>query len=489
MEDNTMDAVKERNKKWVHAIIIIAFMTLFGFLPPFGPVTHMGMQVLGIFIGCIYGWTIGETIWPSILALVLLGYTEGNTVMGMFTAAYGNATLHMVVFCMIVCYGIEKCGLLEFITKWILSRKFAQKGPWWICFAFWVASSVASAVTVATLGVTILCWSIFYDTAKKLNLKPRSPYVAVVLIGIAMSSYLGGCVMPYNAFSQICFGVLRAVAPDTVVSFGAYVVTMIVLNCIAIPVITLFCKYVLRIKVDFHPVGELVKADELVMTKNQKIVAVYLIILSALLILPNYLPEGTFKAMLAGLGFTGTFAIIAIAMTLTIDRKGENLLDIGEGMMRGVPWGLYFLLGTALALSNLLTSEATGISALLTTILNPLIANRGATSFMIIIVLFGVVLTNCINNIVCITLMVPIGLTFLAANGGNPAVMVALFCMALYQGIVMPAGSVFGAMLHGNTEWLSSALIYKYATLMEIVLALIIAVLGVPIGNVIFSIL
>ena len=487
-----MNAIKERNKKWINAAIIIAFMTLFGLLSPFGTVTPMGMQVLGIFIGCIYGWTVGETIWPSILALVLLGFTEGNTVAGMFTSAYGNQTLHMVLFCMILCYGIEKCGLLELITKVVLSRKFAQKGPWWLAFAFWAASSVASAVTVATLAVTILLWSIFYDTAKKLNLSPKSPYVAVVLIGIGISSYLGGVVMPYNAFSQICFGVLKAAAPDLVVSFGAYCVTMIILNIAAIPIMTLFCKFCLGIKIDYQAqaVGELVKADELKMSRNQKFVAVYLVILSVILILPNYLPTGMpLKVALSNLGFTGTFAIIAIAMTLTIDREGQNLLDIGQGIMFGMPWGLYFLLGTALAISSLLTSPATGISTLLTDVLAPMVAGRSATMFMILMVLIGIVLTNCINNIVCITLMVPISLTFLAINGGNPAVMVALFCMVLYQGIVMPAGSVIGAMLHGNTEWLSSGLIYKYSSLMEIVLALVIALIGVPVGNFIFSIL
>ena len=485
-----MDVLKERNKKWMNAIIIIAFMTIFGLLPPFGPVTPMGMKVLGIFIGCIYGWTVGETIWPSILALVMLGFTEGNTVAGMFTAAYGNATLHMVLFCMILCYGIEKCGLLESVTKYILSRKFVQKGPWWLCFAFWMASSVASAITVATLAVTILCWSIFYDIAKRLNLDKRSPYVAVVMIGIAMCSYLGGCVMPYNAFSQICFGVLKAAAPDITISFGAYCLTMIILNIVAIPVIILFCKYFLRIKVNYESVGDLVKTEELVITRNQKIVALYLGILCAILILPSYLPAGmALKTILSNLGFTGTFAAIAIVMTLTIDKNGENLLDIGKGIMYGMPWGLYFLLGTALAISGMLTSEATGISALLIGILNPIMEGKSAMVFMMLMVVCGIVLTNCINNIVCITLMVPISLAFLATNGGNPAVMAALFCMVLYQGIVMPAGSVFGALLHGNTEWLSSALIYKYATLMEIVLAIILALVGVPVGNFIFSIL
>ena len=85
--------------------------------------------------------------------------------------------------------------------------------------------------------------------------------------------------------------------------------------------------------------------------------------------------------------------------------------------------------------------------------------------------------------------MVPVGLTFLANGAGNPAVLVALFCMALYQGIVTPAGSMFGAMLHGNTEWLRGVDVYKYGTLIEIILALIIGFIGVPLGSFLFSIM
>ena len=65
----------------------------------------------------------------------------------------------------------------------------------------------------------------------------------------------------------------------------------------------------------------------------------------------------------------------------------------------------------------------------------------------------------------------------------------SLFAIILLQGVVMPAGSVFGAMLHGNTEWLTGGLVYKYGTLMEIVLALIIGFIGVPVGNLIFALL
>lgn len=82
-------------KKLIHTAVILALMFLFRFLPAFGPITQDGMAVLGIFFGCIYAWTIGEVFWPSILALVLTGFIGENSVGGVFTAAFGNATLHM----------------------------------------------------------------------------------------------------------------------------------------------------------------------------------------------------------------------------------------------------------------------------------------------------------------------------------------------------------------------------------------------------------
>ena len=226
------------------------------------------------------------------------------------------------------------------------------------------------------------------------------------------------------------------------------------------------------------------------MTSKQKLVALYLVILCAMLILPYYMPASLWLTqVLNNMGFVGSFVAVSIAMALTVREDGESLLDIGEAMIKGVPYNLIFLLATALALSSQLTSPASGIAPLITSVLTPLVAGRTSFMLMVIMVILGLILTNIINNIVCITLMVPIGLTFMAAAGGNPAVLVALFCMALYQGIVMPAGSVFGAMLHGNTEWLTGGLVYKYGTLMEIVLALIIGFIGVPVGNLIFALL
>ncbi|MED9781304.1 MAG: SLC13 family permease [Peptococcaceae bacterium] len=483
-----MSVAINRKKKWIQAAVIIALMVLVGFIPPFEPLTADGMRVLGILIGCIYAWSIGELIWPSILSLILLGFMGENTVTGIFSSAYGNQNVLMVLFCMIMCYGIEQSGLLQVITKWILSKRFAQKGPWWLCFAFCIASAVAAIVTCASIPVAVLCWAIFYDVCDTMNLERRSPYVTVVMVSIAIASYLGGIVMPYAGFSQVCFGLLKSSAPDITISFAPYSLTMLIVTIVAIPVIVLFSKFVFRIKVDWNFGGNLFEKDQIKLTKNHKIIIFYLVILCVLMVIPNYLPaDSVIRASLTNLGVMGTICLVCIAMALSIDKNGESILDLGKGVMYGMPWGLFFMLGTAMVISPMITSESTGISVLLTNILNPLVEGRSAAVFMAIMIVFGIILTNCINNIVCCTLLIPISVTFLSLNGGNPAVLVSLFCMALTQGVAMPAGSAVGAMLHGQTEWLTSTMVYKYAFVMEVVLAVVMSIIGIPIGNILFA--
>lgn len=53
----------------------------------------------------------------------------------------------------------------------------------------------------------------------------------------------------------------------------------------------------------------------------------------------------------------------------------------------------------------------------------------------------------------------------------------------------MPAGSMLGAMCHANEEWLTPSLVYKYATIGEIILAIVVSFVGIPVGNFLFSVL
>lgn len=475
-------------RKLIHVFVILFLMFGFGFLKPFGTITAEGMRILGIFLGCIYAWTIDKVILPSILALICIGFTGDNTVAGVFTTAVGNPTLHMIFFALMFCYAVEKSGLIELIAKFVLSRKFAQKGPWALCLAFWIATAVTSAVTSATTAITLLCWQMFYEVADRIGMEKRSPYTMVVIIGIGISAYLGGVVMPYTAFTQICFGVLNSLNTGIVINITAYILTMVVLNILAITVLFLFSKYCLGIHVEYEVPEGLIKSEELKPNRGQKISLVLIIAMCLFLMLPYYLPAGwKLTAILNKLGFTGIFAIVLIILSLFKDDGGKPLFDFIDAFKNGIPYGMICLVATALLVSNKLTDASTGVSETIVVLLRPIMNLDSPYLSMALLMIVGIMLTNVINNIVCITLMVPVGVSLVSNISADPAVMITLFCLVLLQGIVMPSSSMFGALLHGNTERLTSKGIYKYATVLEIVLGVLIGFVGVPIANFIFG--
>ena len=63
------------NKKYyLNSAIVVLLMALFRFIPPIGSMTTLGMTILGIFLGALWGWITCDMIWPSVLALVMLGF-------------------------------------------------------------------------------------------------------------------------------------------------------------------------------------------------------------------------------------------------------------------------------------------------------------------------------------------------------------------------------------------------------------------------------
>lgn len=482
-----MDTTKKSSKKLVQAIVIIALMFGFRLIPPIGPLTPVGMEVLGIFFGCIVGWACGEQIWPSFLAVIMLGMVDGTTVGGSFTAALGNTTVHMVLLCMLLCYEFQASGMIDYLTRFILSRKFAQKSPWMLLAAFWIAGAVSCGLTNGTVVIVIILWNMFYNLVDTLKLEKDSPYVAIGIIGIAITCYLGGNIMPYSSFTQICFGVAAAANPDVTVNYTSYIALQAILTFALIPLLIAFCKYVLRVKIDYAVPDDLFGGGELKMDRKVKYTFIYIAILVVLLVVPFYLPK-TLKIvqLINQLGLVGTFALILVCMALTPDGEGGKLVNLSEAFSKGVPYGLICIVATALTMAGQLTSEATGIPTMLTTMLAP-ITNIGSPYLILVIfVILGTILTNIINNIVCATIMIPVGMALVATTGINPAVMIALFCMVLQQGIVVPSGSVFGALLHGIDGYITSKSVYKYGVALEIVIALFVGFIGTALANLLF---
>lgn len=96
--------MKVENVKRFYVDVVIIFVLMFGFgkIPPIAPITELGMQILGIFISLIYAWSRGSLIWPSVVGLIAYSFTGENTLTAVFSSAFGNQTLLMTVWCMLL---------------------------------------------------------------------------------------------------------------------------------------------------------------------------------------------------------------------------------------------------------------------------------------------------------------------------------------------------------------------------------------------------
>ena len=115
--------------RYWHILIMFVLMFGIGYLPAFGSITPMGMKVLGVFAGLVYGWCFIDLTWPSVLGFVALGTTGSMTMMSAITMAFSNQTvLTLLIVCAFSDY-LRRMGVNEAIAYWVMSKKIFLGRP------------------------------------------------------------------------------------------------------------------------------------------------------------------------------------------------------------------------------------------------------------------------------------------------------------------------------------------------------------------------
>ena len=231
--------------RYIIDVAIILFL-IFGFgviIPPIAPVTPLGMQMIGILAGCIYGWVKGLLVWPSVLGVIATGFVTGMGVNKALSAAWGNDTVILIISSYFLCAGLAKTNMLDTITLFILQRKFARKSPWLLALAMFIAAFVGGAL-VGTMVTCILLWVLLGKLRDSMELDINNPYIHYIACGMAICAYCGYTIVPWNAMILITNGVMAAVNPSFVVNFMSYSMVGIILSIVTLPALVLVGKLV-----------------------------------------------------------------------------------------------------------------------------------------------------------------------------------------------------------------------------------------------------
>ena len=482
-----MAAKKVSVSSYINMIVVIAFMFGFGFLPPLEPITPLGMKIVGIFLGFLYGWTLCGMLWSSMLGMLAIALSGAMSMNDVFSGGMGNSTTLMIFFLIIFAAVVESAGVSKFIAMWFVTRKSFWGKPWMFTFVFLLGAFVLSAATT-TVAAIIICWGIFGMIAKSVGYQKGDAWPALIELGIVYSCTLGLCLFPFKSVPLAILGVYSQLSGNAI-PFATYVAFTLPICLLSLVLFTLLGKFVFRPNVSLlKNINENTfgKEAELTLNKRQKMILGFLVAMVVLMLIPSLLPAEFFLAKILNcIGTTGTIILILIIMML-VHVDGKALLNFREAINSGMQWDVVILTAAVMPFSGIVTSDATGIKLFLQDLLVPVFSGKPEIFFCIIVAFLAIVFTNLFNNGVTGILFVTITYGFVTQMSIPSQIIALLITFSVHLAILTPAASPMAALLHGNKEWITTTQIYKYGFISILITGVLLIAVGLPWANMFF---
>ncbi len=471
---------RNRAMSFVHVAVVLFFMFGFKYVcPPFSTVTPVGVAVLGVFFGVVWGWSTWCATWASILGIIALGFTGFQTVSQALQFGFSNNVVLTLMFIFPFMYTLEHGGIIKIITCSLVNLKFAQGKPWLISFLL-MLSAVAIGAVVNVFVAIFFVWSVFYTMCETYRIE-KGRYTAYMIFGITFAANMGCMILPFLPFVAMPLGAYQSVSGEALNS-GAYTVFAVVMNLVYLILYLFFGKYVLRIDLSDTKIGGIEGTGPV--TGYQKFVMLLLVILLVILFWPSVMPKDwSVTALFSTLGTTATPALLIVVLAILNFREG---ISIQEMFTKGINWGVVFLVMSVMAILNPLGNPATGIPGLITAIMDPLLSGKNTVMFLIIVTLLPAFFTNFSSNTVMAVVFVPIAYTFAVRAGLSGETLTAILCMITTCSLMTPAGSATAAILHGNKDWITSRQAIGYGAVSMILVWASTLIIGYPLGCALF---
>lgn len=464
----------------LHVFIMLAIVFGFRLLPAPNGVTPFGMAVAGVFLGLVYGWTFLDIFWTSLLGVFLLAITGYGSCEKIMVEMFSNSTVLMMMMGVLAFGAVLQSGAGDWVMGKLFSSKIAQKSP---------TNIVIFILLAGVIGNTIgLGWFLYFGmfpliskTLKKCGYEKGDKFCYFVLAGFLMGVQLGMSVRPFVGWPLMTCGSIASMT-KVPINYGTYMLLMVIICALFVltyPLLMRLCGC------DFSKIANLDVADafgikEGGINKRQKLslisLLVFVVTVIAMSLLNTYVPA--LKWLNTQVTVLGLMVLLFV-FVLVVKVDDKPLLDIREAS-KGFTWDMLFLIAIALLLSNVLTSQETGISAWLSGLLRPVFPNGGFI-FLIALAVVTTILTNFCNNIAVCFIMINL-VSSMYLNGFDVNLLAASMVIALTTTIcafLTPASSMPGAMLHADSN-MTASVVYKGTLLLMVYSVLLLLVVLIP---------
>lgn len=471
--------------KYINIAIMFIITFVVAVLPPFGAITPLGMKVLGVFLGVLYGWLTVDLLFASLWGFLALGLFGIMTTTKALSTGLGNDNVVVVITAMAFIGAVNSVGVTQSLCNWLLTRKAFMKSPWLLVIGMTVTAFVLG-LGGAALPIVLILWQIIYLIAEENSIPKGDPFISFMLMIVTIGAFCGMFALPFHAITMIftsyfiqTVGSGFAVMPFIYVAFASFFVS--------IGAMLILAKFVFR----FDAGKFVLPADKLEQMKNDKMTStckfglVVLICYIALIVGPAVFPSMPGAATLTSIGIGGVSILAMIALGL-LSAKNNQLVDLVKAWRDSTDWSLILLLAVTFPIANAMTNSETGIMPTIMGITLPIVKKMGLTMFIFVVSIILGILTQFTHNIVLAAMFTSFLVPICAQLGGNVYTFFMVMFFTLNASYVTPAASFQSALVHGS-ERMSSKWGYILGLAYLIITWITNFLVTIPLGNIVFQ--
>lgn len=515
MEKQETQETPQRNiARMVHTIVGLALMLSGHFLPAISKVapvddklaslglpvvdgmatisvTHMGMIVTMIFLGTVYLWTFVDTVWPGLLAVVVLMFSNYAPAPKIMSMLMGNPMVVMIFFLCIFAGAIIHSGLAGWIARFLTTREFVNGRPWVFTATLLVTTYIVAFFDQTT--ALFLMWPVLYAVFEQAGFMKGDKYVSIMVVYICIMALLSFASDPFKGGAFYLVSNLQSMAENSKelgaepLNILAYFSFAQIISLTTIAVLLALMRFVFR--VDVTPlrninVEQLRKEPLPPMNGMQKTVLFTFLGYACWLLVPSIIgTDNIVGAFMHKHHMSGSLlAVLAVSVVFI---KGKAAVDITLSNVH-FPLRVFMLIAVAMLLGGIMTGEGTNVALYMEYVLRDALEGMNYTALSIAVATLGIVLTNFCNSVVLGLMLTPVLLAVANAFGYSSGPMMACFIYAVLVAACTPAASPFAALLFGQSAWVNTGTMVKHAVIASAVVLGVVVCVGMPFATLFF---
>lgn len=438
---------------YVHMFVTLFLMFGFGFLPQIGTITPVGMKVLGLFLGVIYGYSFCDIIWPSMFAFLAFGISGYTTMSGAVTQMMGHSVVFQNIARFITAGALSYYGFGKWFVRKTLGLPIFKKRPELYVWGLFVIFGL-SCFLVDQIMMSLILYGIWTDICDNCGYEKGSNIWYVGFCGIMMSTILGGAMVSKGSWCLALAQSWSAVTGDYF-NLGIQATMTVPATVLIITLYLVVTKFLFKIdystmgKFDTEKMGE---ESRTLRPRAKRVLVMYLTTV-LLTVFGSAFPGNPLSNLVNNtLTITGMYCLCSAILLILPGGEGDGkpCINFKEIQHLAISWDVIFMCAVTIPVGSALVSDTCGVVEYLNGVLSPVFDGRTGTFIMILTIVVSLFLTNVGSNIGFGTAMIPLIAPFAMKAGVNTMYFGAAMIYMINIGMVLPGASAPAAIFHGQ---------------------------------------